>query len=113
METSEKFKEFIDYLNSLTLKDKDLYAQYYMMKSASKILDERTDELQSMILEEMNALGVEKQKFEYGSFTVTERKSWKYSDDVKEKELTFKEAKKKEEEDGIATCEIKKGLLFR
>lgn len=108
-----KFKDFIDYLSSLTLKDRDLYEQYAMMKNASKVLDERTTELQEMILEEMNRIGVEKQKFEYGSFSITERKTWKYTDDVKQKETEFKEAKKSEEESGTATCEIKKGLLFR
>jgi len=113
MELHDKFKEFLDYLNSLKLRDRDLYEQYAMMKNAIKVLDERTEELQAMILEEMDALKVEKQKFAYGTFSITSRKSFKYSDLVKVKDAEVKALKKVEEEDGTATFEEKKSLLFR
>lgn len=113
MDIHEKFHEFVSYLNSLKLRDRDLYEQYAMMKNASSILDERTSELQSMILEEMKELGVEKQQFPYGGFTVTSRKTFTYTPAVKEKEQEVKDLKKKEEEDGVATFEIKNGLLFK
>ena len=113
MEIHKQFKEFIDYLNSLSLKDKDLYEQYAMMKSASGVLDERMSELAGMIIGEMELSGVEKQTFPYGTFSQTERKTWKYSEDIENKNTALKEAKKLEENSGEATYEIKKSLLFR
>ena len=110
----KKFKAFIDYLNSLTLKDRDLYEQYAMMKNAASVLDERIKELSEMIVGEMSeTIGVEKQTFKYGTFSLTHRKSYTYSDKVKEKEEQLKALKKKEEESGKAKVEIKTGLLFR
>ena len=103
-----KFKEFIDYLDSLNLNDGDLYEQYAMMKNATKVLDERTEELQGMIVEEMERIGVDKQTFPYGTFSATSRKNWKYTENVENKLLEIKSLKKKEEESGVATFEIKK-----
>lgn len=113
MEIHDEFKKFLDYLNSLTLKDRDLYEQYAMMKNAIKVLDERVEELQGMIVGEMQEMKLEKQQFEYGTFTVTNRKTFKYSELVKEEEQKVKALKKSEEESGVATFEEKQGLLFR
>ena len=113
MDTHKKFKEFLDYLISLKLRDADLYEQYAMMKNATKVLDERIEELSEMIIGEMETIGVVKQVFDYGTFTQSERKTWKYSEQVELLNAKLKETKKKEEENETATFEIKKSLLFR
>lgn len=113
MNIHNKFSEFVDYLNTLELKESDLYEQYAMMKNATKVLDERIEELQTLITEEMERMKLEKQQFAYGTFTITNRKTFKYSEVVKEKEVEVKALKKQEEESGVATFEEKKGLLFR
>ncbi len=117
MEIHTKFKEFIDYLNSLQLKDRDLYEQYAMMKNATKVLDERVKELQGMIADVMLDLGVDKQEFDYGTFSIATRKTYRYSQALEQRENQLNEElendKQKERESGVATCEEKKGLLFR
>lgn len=113
MDIHKKFHEFIEYLNSLKLRDADLYEQYAMMKNAIKVLDERVEELSEMIIGEMETTGVTKQTFPYGTFTQSERKTWKYTEQVELLNAKLKETKKKEEENETATFEIKKSLLFR
>lgn len=108
-----KFVEFIDYLNSLDLKDADLYEQYSMMKNATKVLDERIDELQGMIFDEMKRLKVEKQVFEFGQFIITQRKTFSYTENVEKLNNSLKELKKKEEQEGIAKLEIKENVMFK
>jgi len=113
MDIHKKFHEFVEYLNSLKLRDADLYQQYAMMKNAIKVLDERVEELSEMIVGEMETTGVVKQTFDFGTFTQSERKTWKYTEQVETLNQKLKETKKKEEESGVATFETKKSLLFR
>lgn len=113
MTEQNKFIDYINSLNDMELKDKGLYQQYSMMKAAAKVLDERVDEINQLIVEEMERLGVERQTFEYGVFSLTSRKKWKYSPDILSKEREVKELKKREEDEGKATFEETKSLLFR
>ncbi len=108
-----KIKEFIESLNTMTLKDKDLYEQYMFMKSASRVIDERIDEVGNMIVEEMNRVGEIKKEFEFGKFTIGSRKSYKYSPKVEELNEKVKVQKKIEEEDGTAEVTEKNYLLFK
>ena len=50
---------------------------------------------------------------EVGTFTLTKRKKWSYSDEVKVAEGNVKNLKKVEEETGIAKFEESESLLFR
>lgn len=108
-----KIKEFVDYLNEKELKDRDLYIQYAEMKNAQKILDERIDEINQIILEQMVEQGEEKKVFDFGGFTVGKRATWKYTEAVKEIEDKVKEVKKEEQEKGLATKEEKPYLIFK
>lgn len=113
MENILLFNKFIDSLNSMNLNDSDLYEQYSIMKNSAKVLAERIDEISDMILEEMNRIGVDKQKFEYGTFTRATRTKYIYSDAVKSKEQEVKELKKEEESSGVAKVEETQYLSFR
>lgn len=125
MEIQKFFSEYVEQLNKLNLKDNDLYVQYASMKNAVKVLEERIDELNGMIKEEMEVtLGVEKQKFAFGTFSIGKKSTYRFSDTIKklEDELKIKvdelkkpieEEKSKEIEKGIAVEEIKTNLIFR
>lgn len=125
MEIQKFFSEYIQQLNKLNLKDNDLYVQYASMKNAVKVLEERIEELNGMIKEEMEkTLGVEKQKFPFGTFTIGKKSVYKFSENIKKLEEEFKtkvdelkkpieEEKQKEIEEGIAIEEIKTNLIFR
>lgn len=112
-ETHQKLRDFVEYLNSLDLNQSDLYEQYMAMKNAQKVLDERIEEIQGLITSEMESLGVQKQTFPYGTFSLTERKTWKYTEAIEKLSETLKTAKKSQEESGEANFEIKKSLTFR
>lgn len=107
------FKNYIDGLNSMELKDKDLYQQYAMMKSAKSVLEERIEELNKIIFEEMQKTGERKKTFDYGGFTIVPKEKWSYSDAVKSKENEVKELKKKEQDEGVANMETSEYLLFK
>lgn len=107
------FRGYIETLNSMELKDKDLYTQYAMMKNAYKILADRIDELSEIIVEEMKREGSIKKEFDYGKFSLTKRAKWTYSEEVEKLNTSLKETKKKEEDEGIAVKEETEYLNFR
>lgn len=49
-EINKKGAEYIDFLNSFTLKDADLYAQYASMKGVLSAVEERCKELNELIV---------------------------------------------------------------
>lgn len=106
-------KNFIDKLDTMDLKDRDLHQQYAILKSATKKIDERVDEIGGIILGEMKVLGEIKKEFDFGKFTVVKKTSYKYSENVDTLATGLKELKKKEEEEGIANKEEKEYLLFK
>lgn len=110
---SQIFRNYIDTLNGMELKDKDLYTQYAMMKNAYKILSDRIDELSEIIVEEMRREGSIKKEFDYGKFSLSKRTKWTYSEEVEKLNISLKETKKKEEDEGIATREETEYLNFR
>lgn len=106
-------KEFLDYLNDKQLRGKDLFEQYSEMKNAKKVIEDRIEEINALIMEEMNESGETKRIFDFGGFTIVPKLTWKYSEKVKEEEARVKALKKQEEESGVAVSEEKKYLLFK
>lgn len=102
---SELFSFFVDKLNALNLRDNDLYAQYSLMKSATKVLAERTKEVNEIIVEEMAAVGSDKMKFDFGTFSIGIKREYLYSPEVTI--LEDKIASLKEEVDALKTYEEK------
>lgn len=102
---NELFSFFIDKLNALNLRDNDLYAQYSLMKSATKVLAERTKEVNEIIVEEMSAVGSDKMKFDFGTFSIGIKREYLYSPGVTILEDQI--ASLKEEVDALKTYEEK------
>ena len=100
---NENFIKFLEEIKSMNITGKELYQQYYLCKNAVRVLEEHASELNQLILDEMNELGVEKQEFDFGKFTKASRTKWEYSPQVFQAEKNVKELKNKEQEEGIAT----------
>lgn len=110
---NENFNKFFQELKAMDITRKDLYQQYYLAKNAIKVLEDHATELNQMILDEMNLLGVEKQEFDFGKFTKGSRAKWEYSPEVFQIEKKLKDVKAKEQEEGTATKTETHYLLFK
>lgn len=93
--------------------NKELFKQYAVIKVQIKELEEKSKEIEKEVMNEMQTQEIEQVKSDFGTFSITKRKVWKYSNDTKTIEEGLKRIKKIEEEDGTATFEEKIGLMFR
>lgn len=66
------------------------------------------DEVQSNMIENE----VKTIKTDFGTFSIVERKTYRYSDDIKHRESEIKEMKKQEEENGKAESSISFSMRF-
>lgn len=92
---------------------KQLYEDYANLKEQEKVIAEKLDELKPQILAELADAGADKLETEHGNFTVTAKKTWKYSAAVEEAEKAVDGIKEKEKADGSATFEEKPILYFK
>ena len=99
---NENFVKFLDELKGMDLEGKSLYMAYWLAKNAIKVLETFAGELNQIILEEMGKMELEKQEFDFGTFTKASRIKWEYSPKVFQAEKDIKELKTKEQEDGVA-----------
>lgn len=83
-------------------KSKALLGAYEEYKREIKELEAKCDELKPQLLEIIPRDA--KIDTGIGTFTVTARKKWKYSDELTEREKEVKEDKKVEEQTGVATA---------
>lgn len=93
--------------------NKEQFQEYAHIKNQIKDLTAEAKELEPQLREAMVEAGADKVKTEFGSFIITNRKSWTYSDAVKEAEAKVKELKAKEEANGTAKAEEKESLMFK
>lgn len=91
---------------------KNVYEEYAFIESKIKDLENQKDKLRISILDDMISNEEKKIDTPFGSFSVTYRKSWTYSDKVIEAEEKFKALKAKEESTGEATCIENPSLRF-
>ena len=87
--------------------------KYESIKLEIKALEAQADILEPEVKEMLANCGADQIETDKGKFYFTTRKSWKYTDAVKSKEVEVKELKKKEEELGVATFEESKSLTYR
>jgi len=93
--------------------EKETFKQYASIKNQIKELTAEAKELEPELTAEITKAGIDVVKTEFGTFSITKRKTWTYSGDVTELEDKVKIQKKEEEEKGVATFEEKTGLMFR
>jgi hypothetical protein len=87
----------------MTPSQKELFTLYEEYKRGIAELEEKCEAIKPALLE----LIPEGSKIDSGTgiFTLSSRKTWKYSDELTELEKEVKDKKKTEEQTGIATAE--------
>lgn len=91
-----------------------LYAE---LKGKVKALEDELKALQPEILadlkERTKELADKSIRFEFGTFSITERKTWEYTEMLMEKEKELKESKKAEELAGIAKVTVTESVRYQ
>ena len=87
--------------------------KYESLKLDIKVLEAQLEVLEPEVKEMLANCGADQIETDLGKFYFTTRKTWKYSDSVKEHETTLKSLKKTEEETGVATATESKSLTYR
>ncbi len=92
--------------------------KYAELKNKAKDIAQELKELEPIVFDEVMAVDGEKLETGYGTFSMTSRNVWKYSEKLTEKEKNAKEAiklmKKEEELKKIATLDkVKSSLRFQ
>lgn len=97
--------------------NKDILEQYAGIKKQIASLTEEAKELEPQVLDEMRQEGVQTAKMDFGTFSITRRTKWEYSQkykDLEEKyDIVLKAAQKTEQEDGTATKIETESITFR
>jgi hypothetical protein len=88
----------------------DLLKEYREVKDQLAALDVKKAELEMKIFDAFDEDGITNKETPFGSFFIMGRKTWEYSNDVKEFQLELAKKKKVEELQGIAT--LKKDSMY-
>lgn len=88
------------------------YEEYAVLEAKIKDLKNQQDSMRVKILEEMVNNEEKKIDTPFGSFSVSMRKTWTYTEKVEKAEEEFKALKAKEESCGDATFEETPSLRF-
>lgn len=96
----------------MSKKLESLMAQVAEVASERKELEIKEKALKDALLVEMHKVGKDKEKNEYGSFTIKQYKKWKYSEAVDELSTQLKLKQADEQDQGIAECEVTESVAF-
>jgi len=77
-----------------------------------KELEEKEKTLKEVLLEEMRKEGKEKEKNDFGSFTIKQYKKWTYTEAVQELSTKLKLAQADEQDQGLAQCDVSESVAF-
>lgn len=92
---------------------KENFALYAQLKKQEKAVEEELKRLQPLLIAEMEEAKADKVDSEQGTFTLSAKKKWSYSEAVDRIEANLKEVKKTEQATGTAKYEESKYLVFR
>jgi len=88
------------------------YEQYASIKAQIKALQVQAEKISEDILKDMREKGEKKVELPIGSFTITNRKSWTYPENVNKINEEYKTAKAIAESEGTATYIEEESLRF-
>ena len=89
------------------------YKEYAELTAQIKVLNDKQKELKDVIKEDLDKREANQMKADFGTFSLVERKTWKYTDVIKDKTKDLAQAKKLEEENGLAEHTTSKTIMFR
>jgi len=89
-----------------------IYEEYAVLDAKIKELTAQKDEIKTRIVSEVVASGEKSIATAVGKFTISQYRTWTYTDNVTELEEEFKALKAKEQSVGVATYEEKPSLRF-
>jgi hypothetical protein len=89
-----------------------LLEEYALINAQIKNLNNRKDELQQMIIEQLISDGIEKVETGVGKFTISKLKTWEYPGYVINANEEYKALKAKAESTGEATFVESESLRF-
>ena len=89
-----------------------LLKEYVKLEEKFKALETEKKELRTKIVEDMTKAKMEKIETDFGSFTICQKASWKYTEAVEKIEDRLKIARIKEQEKGLAKRSVTEYLLF-
>jgi len=90
----------------------ELFSRFAIVKQQLKSLEEEEKLLKEALLQEFKNNNQTKAETVFGKFTVSSKKNWEYSDDVKKLSEKIKLAQYEEQEKNIAKCNITEYILF-
>lgn len=90
-----------------------VFKRYADITQEMKKLEEEQAILKDHIIGYMNEKDTALVETDFGKFKINERINWKYGETVDAKNEELKEAKKKEEEDGVAQSSTLRFLTFK
>lgn len=90
-----------------------MYEQYAKIKKEIELLQVIEVDLKARIIADMKERGSIKEKYNFGSFTMSSRKNYTYSPNVTKLVEQVELAKVEEKEKGIATVEITNYITFK
>ena len=95
------------------LTEEKIFTNYTDIQIQIQRLERLKKELAIECLKEMQKNKLKQMKNEFGTFSVVERKNWKYSNIVKLLEEDVKSTKHAEEENGKAVFSVSESLRFQ
>ena len=90
----------------------EMYEEYAVLDAQIKVLTNQKDELKVKILEDLIENDLKTVDTAVGKFTISNLKTWKYTNKVTGLEEAFKAQKAMEQSTGDATFEEKPSLRF-
>lgn len=93
--------------------NKENLNRYAELKAQAKAIESEIEDLKPGILADMKAAEADKVDHEAGSFVITKKKSWKFSDKVDAMKDAVKNLEADEKADGTATFEETEILMFK
>ncbi len=88
-------------------------AQLAALVAKQKAIEAEIVELKLKLIDEMKASDIASYKTDYGTFTMGQRKTYLYTDDVKKLEDAVKIKKVEEEEKGLAQVKVSEFISVR
>lgn len=91
----------------------EIFQTLASLEAEKKALEAQIAIVRSQVQEELTNNELDRLEAEYGTFYLSKRKKWTYTDKVTTKEKALKALKKKEEESGVAQVEEVTSLNYR